>query len=90
MPRAESPARAGIPWQLKFAVLALIWGGSFLLMKVGLEALQPIQVATLRILSGALTLLVVASMTGVRLPRARRVWLHLVVSGFFLCSLPFT
>ncbi len=90
MPIAEPPRRARIPWQLKFAVLALIWGGSFLLMKVGLEALQPVQVATLRILSGALTLLVVASMTGVRLPRERRVWLHLVVSGFFLCSLPFT
>ncbi len=79
-----------IPWQAKFAALGLIWGSSFFLMKVGLEALAPIQIATLRILSGALTLLVVGSLTGVRMPRDRRVWLHLVVSGFLLCSLPFT
>jgi len=79
-----------VPWQAKFGALAVIWGASFLLMKLGLESLQPLQVATLRILSGAATILVVASVSGVRLPRQRRVWLHLVVSGFFLCSLPFT
>ncbi len=82
--------RTRVPWQVKFGALALIWGASFLLMKVGLESLQPLQVATLRILSGAATILSLAWVSGVRLPRQRRVWLHLVVSGFFLCSLPFT
>jgi hypothetical protein len=38
-----------VPWQVKFGVLALIWGASFLLMKVGLEALAPVQIAKLRI-----------------------------------------
>ena len=79
-----------VPWQAKFGALALIWGASFLLMKLGLESLQPLQLATLRVLSGTATILLVASLSGVRLPRQRRVWLHLVVSGFFLCSLPFT
>jgi drug/metabolite transporter (DMT)-like permease len=79
-----------VPWQAKFTALAVIWGASFLLMKIGLQSLQPLQVATLRVLTGAATILVVASMSGVRLPRQRRVWLHLAVSGFFLCSLPFT
>jgi drug/metabolite transporter (DMT)-like permease len=79
-----------IPWQAKFVALALIWGASFLLMKVGLESLAPLQIATLRVLSGAVTVLLVGSLLGAKLPRERRVWLHLAVSGLFLCSLPFT
>lgn len=79
-----------IPWQVKFAALALIWGGSFLLMKIGLEALQPVQIATLRILSGTFTVLLTALVVRSELPRTARVWGHLAVSGFFLCSLPFT
>lgn len=79
-----------IPWQAKFGALSLIWGGSFLLMKIGLEALAPVQIATLRIFSGALTVLATALVLGARLPSRRRVWGHLAVSGFFLCSLPFT
>lgn len=82
--------RPRVPWQVKFAALALIWGASFLLMKVGLQALAPLQIAALRILTGAVTVLLVASLARVRLPREPRVWRHLVVSGFFLCSLPFT
>ena len=79
-----------VPWQVKFGALALIWGGSFLLMKVGLQALAPVQIATLRIVSGAVTVLLTALVMGVRLPRWGRVWGHLFVAGFVLCSLPFT
>ena len=48
-----------VPWQAKFLALSLIWGSSFLFMKVGLSALDPVQIATLRIFLGAamLTLL---------------------------------
>lgn len=79
-----------VPWPVKFGALALIWGGSFLLMKVGLQALAPVQIATLRILTGAATVLVTAFLMGVRLPRWGRVWGHLSVAGFVLCCLPFT
>ncbi|MEO7059669.1 MAG: EamA family transporter [Lapillicoccus sp.] len=81
---------ARIPWQARFVALALIWGASFLLMKIGLESLAPLQIATLRVLSGAVTVLLVGSFLRARLPRERRVWLHLAVSGLFLASLPFT
>jgi drug/metabolite transporter (DMT)-like permease len=79
-----------VPWPVKFGALALIWGGSFLLMKVGLEALVPVQIATLRILTGAATVLASALIMGVRLPSWGRVWGHLSVAGFVLCCLPFT
>lgn len=79
-----------MPWQAKFAALAVIWGSSFLLMKVGLEAMAPLQVATLRVLAGTATLLAVALPLRVRLPRERSVWGHLCATGFLLCTLPFT
>lgn len=82
--------RARLPWQLKFATLALIWGSSFLLMKYGLRGLDAVQIAGLRILSGAAILLVLLRATHGRLPTAARTWGHLFVAAVFLTSLPFT
>jgi drug/metabolite transporter (DMT)-like permease len=85
-----TPARTTrVPWQAKYLALVLIWGSSFLLMKVGLETLDPVQIATLRILSGAAVLLVLLRLAGGRLPRGRRVWAHLVVCALFLATFPF-
>lgn len=42
---------------LVFALLALIWGSSFILMKEGLKAFNPYQVASLRMLSAGIILL---------------------------------
>ena len=44
-----------INWAL-FIGLSLIWGSSFLLMKIGLENLSPYEVASLRILSAGIVL----------------------------------
>ncbi|NMM24889.1 MAG: EamA family transporter [Phycicoccus sp.] len=79
-----------VPWQIKFTALAFIWGSSFLLMKVGLRSLAPLQISGLRILSGATVLLLLLTAARGRLPRDRRIWGHLMVTGFFLGSLPFS
>lgn len=79
-----------VPWQVKYLALALIWGSSFLLMKVGLHSLAPVQIAGLRILSGAAVLLLLLRVSGGHLPRGARVWGHLLVSSVFLTVLPFT
>jgi drug/metabolite transporter (DMT)-like permease len=79
-----------LPWPAKFSVLCLVWGASFLLMKIGLGALAPVQIATLRILSGTVTVLVAASVVRTRMPRSPRVWAHMTVVGFALGALPFT
>lgn len=78
-----------VPWQAKFGSLALIWGASFLFMKVGLEWFSPVQIATGRILLGAITVVTLLHLTGGRLPRAWHVWRHLLVVAVFLASLPF-
>jgi drug/metabolite transporter (DMT)-like permease len=88
VPNAMKATR--IPWQLKFTALAFIWGSSFLLMKVGLRSLAPLQISGLRILSGAFVLFLLLTASGGRLPRERRLWAHLMVTGFFLGSLPFS
>ncbi len=79
-----------VPWQIKFTALAFIWGSSFLLMKVGLRSLAPLQISGLRILSGAAVLLLLLTASRGRLPRDRRIWGHLMVTGFFLGSFPFS
>lgn len=79
-----------VPWQVKFLSLALIWGSSFLLMKVGLGSLAPLQISGLRIFAGVTALLVLLGLTRGRLPRGRRTWAHLMVTGFFLGTLPFS
>ncbi|MGA8047422.1 MAG: DMT family transporter [Dermatophilaceae bacterium] len=81
---------ARVPWQVKLLTLALIWGSSFLLMKVGLDDLHPVQIVALRIVLAAVTLLLLLRLTGGRLPRGRRVWAHLFVCSLFLTVLPFT
>ncbi|MDQ2755053.1 MAG: DMT family transporter [Actinomycetota bacterium] len=86
-PSAASRSRG--PWQPKFAALALIWGSSFLLMKVALRWFTPLQIATGRVLLGALTVTLLLHLVGGRLPRSRRVWSHLFVVGLLLASVPF-
>ena len=44
----------------QFIMLALVWGASFLFIKVGLEGLSPPQVVLGRLLAGAITLIIVS------------------------------
>lgn len=77
-------------WLLPFLVLALIWGASFLFIKVALTDLHPLYVALARISIGAVTLLVLLVATRDRLPSGLAVWGHLTVAALFLNSIPFT
>ena len=79
-----------VPWHLKFIALAFIWGSSFLLMKIGLRSLAPLQISGLRIFCGAAVLMLLLAASRGRLPRDRRTWGHLMVTGFFLGALPFS
>jgi drug/metabolite transporter (DMT)-like permease len=76
--------------QSRFIALTLIWGASFLFIKVGVEALAPLQVAFARMLFGALTLIALAAARRERLPREWRIWAHLAVAAALANSLPFT
>ncbi len=90
IPDAAAPAPAARGIAVKYVVLALIWGSSFLLIKAALEGLAPVQVALSRIVLGALALVVVAVVARRPWPRDPRTWGRLVALGLLLCVLPFT
>ncbi|MEV5609964.1 DMT family transporter [Streptomyces sp. NPDC052225] len=85
-----APSRRTLDWRLRFGVLALIWGFSFLLIKVGTDGYAPLQVTFGRLLFG--TLVVAAAMAVKRegLPRGARTWRHLAVAALLLNALPFS
>ncbi|GIF75339.1 transporter [Asanoa siamensis] len=68
----------------------MIWGSSFLFIKVGVAELHPLYVTLGRVLAGVLTLLAVLLVTRDRLPRDPRLWLHLSVTGVIGTAMPFT
>jgi drug/metabolite transporter (DMT)-like permease len=78
---------------LRLATLAALWGASFLLIKIALGAMSPTQVALGRILLGAMVLLLLCALRGVRLvgvstPDNRRLWRHITVAALFANTLP--
>ena len=74
---------------VRFVLLALVWGASFLLIKVGDGGLSPAQVVFARLGFGALALGIVVAVTRTSLPRDWRTWGHLAVLAITLCVLPF-
>ncbi len=74
----------------RLALLALIWGWSFLFIKVAVAGMTPSTVAGARIALGALTMHVVLRARRVVLPRDRKLWGHFVIMGLVHSALPFT
>ncbi|WP_406448217.1 DMT family transporter [Streptomyces sp. NBC_00876] len=79
-----------LDWRLRFAALSLIWGFSFLLIKVGTHGYAPFQVTLGRLLSGTAVLALAMVVKRERLPRTARTWGHLAVAAFLLNALPFS
>jgi drug/metabolite transporter (DMT)-like permease len=75
-PAATAASPTGVrwinDWRIRFAILALIWGFSFLFIKVGTEAFAPLQVSLGRMVCGAAVLCVVLAVRRERLPREPR------------------
>ncbi|WP_416370638.1 EamA family transporter [Streptomyces sp. PR69] len=79
-----------VNWRIRFALLCLVWGFSFLLIKIGTEAFPPLQVSFGRVFFGTAVLAVAMAVRRQRLPRGVRTWGHLAVAGFLLNALPFS
>ncbi|WP_369256516.1 DMT family transporter [Streptomyces sp. R35] len=95
-PRTDTPTatiprrRTSLDWRIRFGVLSLIWGFSFLLIKVGTESYAPFQVTFGRLLFGTAVLAAAMAVKRERLPRGARTWGHLAVAAFLLNALPFS
>lgn len=87
-PRTDgAPASGWITTQ--FILSGIVWGASFLFMKIALTGISPAQVAWTRILLGALTLGALVALRREGLSRSLRVWAHLTVLGLTFCVIPF-
>ncbi|MGW1750494.1 DMT family transporter [Streptomyces sp. NPDC002092] len=82
--------RPALDWRLRFGALSLIWGFSFLLIKVGTEGYAPFQVTLGRLVFGTAVLAAAMAVKRERLPRGARTWGHLAVAAFLLNALPFS
>jgi drug/metabolite transporter (DMT)-like permease len=74
---------------LQFIAMGLVWGASFLFMKVGLEGVSFGQVVWARLVFGAVTLAIIAIITRSRLPREPIIWLHFLVVALTYCVIPY-
>ena len=74
---------------LRLVGLALIWGSSFLWIKLALRSLSPGEVVAVRLALGALVLYGVLKVRGERLPEGANVWLHLGVAALVANVVPF-
>jgi drug/metabolite transporter (DMT)-like permease len=68
--------------------MGLIWGSSFLFIKVALEGVSFFQIAWARLVLGGLTLLVIALAMRLRFPREKAVWGHFLVIAVTNCIIP--
>ncbi len=75
-------------WIVLYLALGIVWGCSFIFIKLGLEFLTPFGVAFVRCALGAATLLAWARFKKIALPKSRKIWLHLWVVSILLNVIP--
>jgi len=73
----------------KLTFVGAIWGGAFIFVTIALNDFGPVSIATWRVSTGALVLLVIALLIGQRLPRGLRNWRFIFVVGFLNSAVPF-
>ena len=75
-------------WVAPYLALGVVWGCSFIFIKLGLDFLTPFGVAFGRCTLGALTLLAWARYKKIALPRSGKLWAHLWVVSLLLNVVP--
>ncbi len=77
-------------WRTQFALLAAIWGSSFLFVKVLDRHWTPLWVCFLRVALGAAALCLLVLARRERFPTDRRVWLHCAVAALSFNTISWT
>jgi len=77
-------------WKLQFALTSVIWGSSFLFIKVLDRHWPAVWVAFGRVVLGALALGLLVVLRRERFPADRRLWVHSLVAAILFNAAPFT
>jgi drug/metabolite transporter (DMT)-like permease len=75
-------------WLILYLALGIVWGCSFIFIKLGLDFLTPFGVAFVRCALGAATLLAWAKYKKISLPKSGKLWVHLWVVSLLLNVIP--
>ena len=75
-------------WLPAYLALGLVWGCSFIFIKLGLEFLTPFGVAFVRCALGAITLLIVVKIKKIKLPSDKSTWRKLWILAMLLNVIP--
>lgn len=73
----------------RLALLALVWGSSFLWIKLGIRGFSPTEVTFGRLALGTTLLFPVVAVRREVVPRSWRVWRHIVVAALFGNAAPY-
>ncbi|WP_320069556.1 DMT family transporter [Micromonospora sp. RTGN7] len=74
----------------RLALLALLWGSSFLWIKLALRGFTPVQIVFVRLVLGVVVLAPVARMRGLKWPAGFKTWGHLFVAALVANAVPYT
>lgn len=74
---------------LVFGALCIIWGSTWLGIKIGLEFLPSFLFAGLRFATATATLILLAKLLHARMPRDRASWILMLFLGIFQITLPY-
>ena len=83
------PKLDGTGWML-IAILSILWGGSFVMIEIGLRSYPPLTLVFARVALAVPPMLLAMRLIGERLPRDSRSWMLLTVVGALNCALPFS
>ncbi|MEV7693090.1 DMT family transporter [Microbacterium sp. NPDC089189] len=89
LPRPADVAARSSTIAVQFVLTGVIWGSSFLFMKIALTGISPAQVVWSRLTLGAITLGIFVALRRDPLPRRLVVWLHMSVLALTFCVIPF-
>ncbi|HEY8560776.1 MAG TPA: EamA family transporter [Pyrinomonadaceae bacterium] len=66
---------------LVWLLLCVVWGSTWIFIKLGLEDLPPVSFAALRFTVACLILLPVLLIRNIELPKGKRIWLIILITG---------
>jgi drug/metabolite transporter (DMT)-like permease len=87
VPSTTAPPR-NLSIVLQFTAMGLVWGASFLFMKLALDGVSFTQVAWARLVLGGLSLGIIVLVTRSAMPRDRVVYAHFFVVALTNCVIP--
>jgi drug/metabolite transporter (DMT)-like permease len=74
---------------VRLTLLALIWGSSFLWIKLAIRGLSPVEVTLARLVLGSAVLFAVVAAQRGAVPRSPALWAHIIVAALFANAAPY-